>query len=194
MHSLHHNLQRYSQHCFMAQNSLPKLENLTNVCFLECQYTNTKFTYTRNPVLEHQVTVLEAWLASTLAHITIPASQDSGIFGGSFSFPCRCPNLLVVHLHLSNAESSISENVKSKTNSAFWLYFRYPKICSSCSRSPSYGIARFEERIKHSKQYPLYPMQPSNEECLLGAGSKMHMTMSALVSYPTWHGTWSASE
>ena len=58
----------YSQHCFMAINSEPKLLDSTLVCFFDDQYTNALFKYTRNPVRDLLVIVSAVWSASTFSN------------------------------------------------------------------------------------------------------------------------------
>ena len=116
--SLYRRPRRYSQHCFMATNSLPNVELSTLVCFRECQYIGEPCRKIRNPVLDRLVTVSEAWSASTFALVTKPSPRGSGAFLGSSSIPSMCPNLLEVQSLRSYFASSITGLLGSKTNSA----------------------------------------------------------------------------
>jgi hypothetical protein len=118
---------RCSQRCFIATNSEPNELDLQPVCFFDNQQTGAQLC-TKNPVLNHLVTALAVWSASTFASITNPSPRGSGMSGGSSSFPCcRCPNSLHVQSFSSKADLLRTGSLGSCTISALWCFFKHAK-------------------------------------------------------------------
>ena len=155
--NLYQRLHKYLQHCFIVMNSEPNKDDSIECCFLLHQYMGAQFKYTINPIYDRQVTVLEAWLASTFAHWTKPMPLGSSIFGGNTSMPSRWPNSLDVQSHHSNSDSSTTGSLRSKTISALWWLFRYPNIWSTCSKWPSLSNMRCDDIFNILKQISMHP-------------------------------------
>jgi hypothetical protein len=97
----------YSQHSFIAMNSLPnELDSL--FCFIDHPFINAPFSQTSIPVLDLRDTVSDAWWASTFARMTNPLPCGSGAFSGIASWPSTQLNSLEVQSLLSTSSGSIS--------------------------------------------------------------------------------------
>src|SRR5210317_74760 len=79
------------------------------------------------------------------------------MLGGITSFSLKCPNSLVDQSLFRKASSSMSGYVASNTNSALWCFFKYPKICNTCSRLPTRGSAKHDDINEHSRQMSTLP-------------------------------------
>jgi hypothetical protein len=133
---------RCSQHCFTVTNSQPNELDSQLVCFFENQQTGALLRHAKNPVLDCLGRLSAAWSASTFAWIANPHLCGSGMFGGSSSFPCMCPNLLEVQSFLSKADLSVAGSLGSCTISASWCFFRHANTWKSWCVCPSLGSAR----------------------------------------------------
>ena len=140
---------RYSQHCFIAINTNPKLLYSTLFFLREDQYTKDEFRCTRNPVLDRLVTVSDA---SNFALIINPSPWGWGTIGGISSVPCIRPNSLEVRSFSSKSDSSTHGLLVSKNSSVLWYLFRYAKMWNTWLRCPYLGRARFDNIIDHSRQ------------------------------------------
>ena len=104
----------YSQHCFIAVNSEPKLLISIVVCFLENQWTRAVCVYSKNPVLDLLVIISAAWSTSTLVQTMNPSPLSCGMLGGSSCLIITYPNADNIQSCFWNSDSFISRSFESK--------------------------------------------------------------------------------